>query len=297
MKNLRRLLTVATFCGLLIAVRMTVGSILVTEGSARGTAPPASPQAGPTLSPVLAFVVPPPQAGHPAFDLFSWQSFVALNWPAAIDPNTHLPIRGMADTSPGVGVGSPGPRVWETWKADWELFGLSNSPAQPQPTDWSSWDNGSGMNPCGGQPSPPGAKQLVMVTKMDEVTGSVTPGFNQAMSGPLIDQHRNYVRYEIRLNKPEYETIKKNQWYLAASQPPSGVMTLPMSVPGTYGAVEVKAAWREMTPEEMATPAVIKRYYIVQTQIVEPGQPCRTVPVGLVGLHIAHKTSPFAEWV
>jgi hypothetical protein len=201
MKNLIKLFAAASFCGLLLTVQMTAGSKFRSEGSRLAVVPPAAlPEVAPALSPVLPFVVPPPQAGHPAFDLFSWESFVALNWPAAIDPSTHLPIRGMADTSPGAGVGSPGPRVWETWKSDWELFGLASSTTQPQPTEWSSWGNG-GINPCGGQSPQPGAKQLLMVTKMDEVTGSITPGFNQAMSGPLIDQHRHYVRYEIRLNQ------------------------------------------------------------------------------------------------
>ena len=51
------------------------------------------------------------------FDNFSWQSFIALNWPAALDPSTGLPARasaypnGVPDTTKS--IGDPGPRTWE----------------------------------------------------------------------------------------------------------------------------------------------------------------------------------------
>jgi hypothetical protein len=60
-----------------------------------------------------------------ASDIFSWQQFIALNWPAAAgkrgEPAAHQPI------------GASGPRVWETWKEDPAgPAGHRQVPGQPQ---------------------------------------------------------------------------------------------------------------------------------------------------------------------
>jgi hypothetical protein len=66
----------------------------------------------------------------------------------------------------------------------------------------------------------------------------------------------------------------------------------------TYGAIELKAAWRIMTAQEKQ--AKPPRYYMSEAEIVDPktgkcsGQ---MVTVGLVGFHIGHKTDVFKAWV
>lgn len=52
----------------------------------------------------------------PRFDNFSWRAFIALNWPALTD----VMHRGEPDTAKT--LADSGPRVWETFKARYEVF-------------------------------------------------------------------------------------------------------------------------------------------------------------------------------
>jgi hypothetical protein len=252
-----------------------------TLADAQGAVPP------PNVAPSAPFVVPPPQAFHPPFDWFSWETFIAMNWPAAIDPANGLPVRGQPDLTKK--VSDPGWRVWETYKADWETFG--NGSVAPQPTDWASWQVNGNMNPCTNSSTAGKKKVLVMVSKMDSVMSS----FDEAMAGPLIDSNGNYVRYEILLNSTEYNTIVNNKWYLQANIPLQVSFPSSTSSPPQYGAIEVKAAWRELVQGKDD----FSRYYSVTATILDPGNPptCHDAVMGLIGLHLAVKTAPFTEWV
>jgi len=271
---------------LALAILALGGSLAIVRGTASATAAAPEPPP-PTKSPVIPYQVPdhpsaPPEVVRPFFDSFSWQSFVALNWPAAVDSSSR-PVRGKADQEKTIGDIKP-PRVWESWKASWETF-RKNGVA---PSDWSSYDGGG---PCSGERA--GDKTLLMVSKV----GSVTDGINEAFSGPLVDQNRNYARYEIRFNETQYNVIRTNQWYLRNKLPTdrNNPVNFPSSVPGSYGAIEVKAAWREL----VAGRDDLNRYYSVDGIIIEPGTPhtCRSAKLGLVGFHIASKVNPFREWI
>lgn len=252
---------------------------------ASAVATPAMPP--PVISPDAPFVVPQPQRFHPPFDWFSWETFIAMNWPAAVDPSSGLPIRGQPDTSKN--IGDPGSRVWETYKTDWETFGNGTEP--PEPTPWNSWQVNGVTNPCLTNTTPGKEKVLVMITKMDSVVQQV----NEANAGPLIDSNGNYARFEIRLNQTEFDTIVSNKWYLQDSLPLQ--VTFPSSTdkPPRYGAIELKAAWRELV---FGTDD-FSRYYHVHAKVLDPGNPptCREAVMGLIALHLAIKTSPFTEWV
>jgi hypothetical protein len=247
----------------------------------------------PTPSPIIPHVVPGKPGSRQFIDffVFSWQEFYALNWPSKADPD-GLPQRGVADTSKNLSDLDV-PRVWETWKADYELF-----PAQPadgkvvKPTPWNSWDVAVPI--C---KTETGLKLLPLVAKGE----SVLPGaVNQGMGGPLVDQHGNYVRYEIRMNQSEYEETVDKSWFLRKNlaKYPTPPNLFKASQPDSYGALELKAAWRIMTDEEKK--AQPPRYYMTQAQVLDPKtRACdgKTVAVGLVGFHIAHKTDPFKGWV
>jgi hypothetical protein len=221
-----------------------------------------------------------PEQARPYFDYFSWQIFVALSWQAQVGTDGRA-VRGQPSSDST--INSAGTRVWESWKADWELF----RPNGAQPTDWSSYSlNPQGSsNPCGQLPS--GARLFAMISKMD----SIIDGYNQAFTGPLIDQHRNYVRYEIHLNKDYYDTATSKGWYLMknVSRDPSKPNEFP------NGTVDVKGAWRQLTPAEVSG----NRFYMVDAMLVDPGTKKCVGPVkmGLVGFHIATKTARFREWV
>jgi len=248
----------------------------------------AAPQAAaPALTPPagadIPFSVPPPQAGHVPFADFAWRSFIALNWPSQL--NAGLPVRGVPDRTLSVGDALDRPRVWETWKTDWELFGFGG-PSPPTPSRWPDWST-PGIQPCPGMTLRPGTK--VLTTQGSAATK--IRGLNQAFIGPLIDQNRNYARYEIRVNENEYETIRTRQWFIRSNIP--NPVVFDSSRPGSYGAIELKAAWRELTAGEDGS-----RFYNVAAWKLDPGTTaCVQTRVALIGFHIAHKTAPFSEWV
>jgi hypothetical protein len=219
-----------------------------------------------------------PETARPFFDYFSWQSFVALNWPAAIGADGR-PVRGQPNIGQGANIGQQGIRVWESYKADWELF----RPKEVPPSDWTSYelpDPGS-TNPCGVVDD---SKMLVMMTKMD----STLDGINQANSGPMVDQNRNYLRYEIHVNRPYYDQVVSNKWFTFKGQSQK-----PNIFPD--GVMEIKAAWKELVKGK-DDPA---KFYTVNALLVEPGVKlsCRPAEMGLVGFHIANKVPGFKQWV
>ena len=101
-----------------------------------------------------------PEQARPFFDTFSWQSFVALNWPAAAAP------RGAPNqpNTPSVFLGAAAggqPVVWGTYKEDFELFDQGSN----RPTAWDSTT--IPVNPCGDVPA--GQKVFVRYSKGDSV--------------------------------------------------------------------------------------------------------------------------------
>ena len=226
------------------------------------------------------------------FDYFSWQSFIALNWPAEMGSDGK-PKRGV----PAQKYSETGARVWESWKADYELYQDSGKPP-------SAWDSYEVVYPPAQECGSSGPQKILVLT-----TKSFMHGFNQAMAGPLIDQNSNLVRYEIRVNQSYYDYIKDHSLYLRKNVPayPAPPADLPMSkfdkgtMKGTYGVIEVKAAWRVMKDGEDDS-----RYYTTTAYLVDPktgkvpkdaGGKCIETKLGLVGLHIAHKSDPHKAWI
>ncbi len=256
--------------------------------------PPSVPPA--TLSGNIPLSVPLPEQINspvqirPNFDSFSWQSFIALNWPAASGS------RGVPEQpdNPEVFIkAGPGtPVVWGTYKDSEELFGQG---AQ-RPTPWESTN--IPVNPCPNAPA--GQKTLIFLSKGN------TPLMQtkQAFSFPLIDQRSNYVYFDIRYNQAQYNFIRgqdadPTSWlYLAKNlapkeNVPKGLQMPMSSPPKTLGSIMVKAAWRIKTDKDDAS-----RYYSTAASIYNPQtQTCEPATVLLVGLHIAHKVSPFTQWV
>lgn len=228
---------------------------------------------------------------RPYFDYFSWESFIALNWPAKTGS------RGVPDqpNNPNAFLNAPSgtPVVWGTYKDSFELFGQKDQ----RPTPWDS--NNNPVNPC---PNGAGQKTLIFITK------GATPLMQtkQAFSFPLIDQQSNYVYFDIRYDQAQYNFIRgqdndPTSWlYLLKNLAPKedaqfGVqMPMTTTTPAnTLGSIMLKAAWRIKTEKDNTS-----RFYTTTAQIFNPvTQKCTPASVLLVGLHIAHKVDPFTEWV
>jgi hypothetical protein len=229
---------------------------------------------------------------RPNFDYFSWESFIALNWPAATGSRGVPNQPGNADAFLKAPNGTP--VVWGTYKDSFELFGQKDK----RPTSWDATD--IPVNPCpGGQA---GQKTLVFLSKGNTPLMQTS----QAFSFPLIDQRNNYVYYDVRYDQAQYNFIRgqdndPTSWLyllknLAPKENAPGGLQMPISSPSpspTLGAIMVKGAWRIKTDKDDPN-----RFYTTNAQIYNPGtQTCTQTQVLLVGLHIAHKVDPFSEWV
>ena len=244
--------------------------------------PQTAPAAAPSLqllqyklSPYLPHDVFGPLAGtidlQPTLDTLSWEVFIALNWPASPTEN------GVPDTSTVVGGQEvtnyypnglrASPTVWETFKDSNDIF-LPN--AKP--------------------PSPFSAKtQHVLFDDTESFTKS-----------PLNDQHGRHVYYEVRMNEVEFNYIVANKLYNSASQKPPFVVNFPVgnSTTREVGSVHVKAAWKILNLDGPGQKDDKTRFYTAQALIYTPGSKSAFLAtVGLVGLHIAHKTMSRPEWI
>jgi hypothetical protein len=226
---------------------------------------------------------------HPSsrFDNFAWRAFIALNWPSLTDP-AHRGAPDLART-----LGDPGPRVWETFKARYELFqvGPDGSPIAPQP--WATYD---AVNPCGADVDGRAKTLATFDPFMDFNQFGSMPG---VAANPLVAQNRTYTRYETRINETEYSALALGGWSQGVKLPDQDN---PAQLPA--GSIALKAAWRLLTAAD--TPAVRARYYVVENaDVVDVAKTlaarhvvCSKSDIALVGLHIVVRTKyrPQGVW-
>lgn len=273
---------------------------------------PAITSGGPSVLPAVAIsgniplYVPLPSTINspvqirPYFDWFSWEEFIALNWPASSQGrgNAQSPNDPTVFTNAPPGTTT----VWSTYKANWELFDQGTS----RPTPFDSYD--VPVPPTCGSGTVPGAAQkktLVMTSKGNSVLNDGV----QAFSFPLVDNTKEYVMYEVRYGRQPYEFMRgadnnPSSWlYLEKNLIPPTQITMPptqsinsgVSQVNQLGSIMIKAAWRDMAavPKDQWS-----RYYVVDAEVFDPStQQCADTSVGLVGLHIVQKLDLFPEWV
>jgi cytochrome c len=213
-----------------------------------------------------------------AADLFAWQEAIALDWPAS--PAS----RGQADR--GRKLADPGPRVWETWKEEKEVY----LPGGVPPPAWDAPSPIPIPAECRGI-----AKLLFRRQKIDDGVDSLIQAVaaDGTLPATLTDQKKKLVRYEIRLNRPLFEAIVANRWYDGRRQAEAAAVSFPA------GSMMVKAAWRELAPEEEPLFRTADACVCDEPEGIAAGsaRACRAARVGLVGLHVAHKTASAPRWV
>lgn len=228
------------------------------------------------LSPVLPYDVtlpPPPErvletTVRRGFDLFSWHSFIALSWPM----------------QEGEVIGQYGDNttVWESWKKVDQVFLDSGQ----RPAPWNIILQSSQKN----------------LSQIGKTPPNMTAIFQPFMTGPLIDQNRQYVRFEIAMNKEMFDYIDVHTLYNIEGQInfkdtvdfPEGNNDRRL-----YGAVMVKASWKILGNGDDTS-----RFHKAIATIHVPALPSRGIRdttydawVGLVGLHIGTKTLTSPEWI
>ncbi|MEP1779862.1 hypothetical protein [Reichenbachiella sp.] len=74
---------------------------------------------------------------QPDFDIFAWNSFIALSWPAIIPDTTNGFLRGIPDVNKTFAASKPGDLlVWETFKEKREIFNQTNGNNVPALFPW-----------------------------------------------------------------------------------------------------------------------------------------------------------------
>lgn len=232
--------------------------------------------APPTLTPVVPVDLALTRQADA--NCFAWQEFIALNWAASATR------RGQPDPgTPPARFGQPGatqPAVWETYKQADEIF-LANA---RDPGQWNA--------------TPARHVKLLggLRTRLSPEPNLDLSDIGQASQGHpwLTAQSGLLTLYERGVNEDAYSYIRMNRLYDADAQRrfarapginlPDG--TASSAGYGKMGAIEIKAAWLELP-----NPADWPRFKISKAVVSYPGQPSRTVVVGLTGLHIIHKTA------
>lgn len=230
------------------------------------------------------------------FNEFSWRDFIALNWPAADSR------RGAADVQKK--FGDPAERVvWESWKSLDELF--PDDPRNNTPTAWDSYKAVLNLRwldrdkkkqyaaiPTGTATQDAGKlKLLQQVARLESAEQFLGPNIPIA---PLIAQNRTYVRFETRVNQQAYEFVVRNKHYIRENQYTAG--NTPKKLEFDPQSINIKAAWMELTNKQDQ-----ERFYYTKASIIVDwigGQPkVEERVVGLVGLHIVHKTPGRKDWI
>jgi len=225
-----------------------------------------------TLPPLSAKIPGDVARGASASDIdnFSWQSFVAVNWPASGNGK--------------IGQAGDNVAVWQFWKQDVDVL----VPEGKVPIPWS-------------QPSPVPSEcteKAPLGTRIltHNTTGGKQGDFLEPGKGPLIDQNGEYVRFEILVNKAMYDFILTNKLYSKAGQTAyKGQVAFPSGQQGgAPGAIMLKVAWKILGAGDDP-----KRFHASPAYIYDPNVTpvCQLKQVGLVGLHISHKTVNAPQWI
>lgn len=248
------------------------------------------------------------------FDFFAWQTFVGLVWPADADfrgvPDADVSPQEFATYNTTGKKANRVPVVWETFQT--VDMALPNPPADgPAPAQPDEWNSSKYKRPF----------DLDLFAK-----GKAETELNEAFSSPLVDQNRQYVRYNLQLNEVMYEFIRQNKWYLKENLPKSPTQAslppLPVDADGNIisvqqpqtntiieqpvngNSIEIKSSWRVMiTKKDKSKPwrqvDDLSRYYVSYANIQDAvtGVETKNQPVGLVGLHVVVKTPQFTQGI
>jgi len=228
------------------------------------------------------------------FNILSWQSFIAINWPV---DSKGVPLAKFGDR------GTP---RWMDWKESFEVFRCDGGKPSPWGSDRSTLptcDQGKALNAISNALPNPGkhTRLLYLSDKSRNLSRNVLDETGQAFTGPLADQNGNVVRYEILLNKDEFDYIvdENNQLYNLDGQIRFSQTHAKANFPSgdfhgkTVGALEIKLAWKVLDESKGDLPS---RFFTSDAYIYENGTWRKTL-MGLVGMHISQKTQTSPQWV
>jgi hypothetical protein len=194
-------------------------------------------------------------------DKFAWDHFIEINRPALEGR------RGEAD--PTKTVGDAGLRVWQTWKISSENGSEVFLPKGQRPKPWDEPQAKS----FDGKP-----RMFLSLPKMLTITSDVTGG-EASVAAALLKAAPTLSNgnQEARINQAGFEVIVREGLYSLDGQEKFRASGRTIDFPKET--INVKATWREFTPEEIRNRAP-SRYYTAE----DGGRVW-----GLTGFHITTK--------
>src|SRR6185436_3561994 len=136
------------------------------------------------------------------FDDYSWRAFVALVWPVAAGHRGEA--RATSELSSG------GPRVFDTYKALWEIYHPDGSAPEAA---YDRYD-GAAHNPCG-VAQEFGDLTIGSASGIDDI-GQAGIG---VLDPPVVAQNGRYVRTLTFFNQIAFDHIVRNRFYLRSALP------------------------------------------------------------------------------
>jgi hypothetical protein len=235
-----------------------------------------------SVIPTAPRCIPHGEGGNPAqqyIDAYSWNMFLALNWPANTSACDADQTKSIVNVQSGDGTYV----VWQTYMPGERVF---VNPGFEKPASWCS---GNGLSAGANRLFDKEAKAVAEAMKLGGPFLKIAePGQDvlQAAGGVVTDQNQRWLRYERLMNKVEYDYITDGRWNMPLLQ----ALETPIAIPEQ--SIELKASWKILTPTEIAS----KTYFTTQGMVCNTpdGQklsPCDDEPVtfGLVGLHIVQQ--------
>jgi hypothetical protein len=131
----------------------------------------------------------------------------------------------------------------------------------------------------------------------------VVAQFVQPFAYPVVGQDSSWVRYAIQINRDAYDYIVADTLYRRDVQlRRTARVDYPKGQFGTetVGAIVIKSAWKVMSADDDASRFHRMRAYVYTPVSENPPirtPSCALETLGLVGLHIAHKTSTHPQWI
>ena len=211
------------------------------------------------------------------FDWFSWQTFIALNWPAYSADSLAADFNGNVDLA----------RRWEYYFNPEDIFDMDLSEHLPV-------KHGDGT------------EVHYQFSKTAPNLSFGSDNLEAFSNQPIIDKNLNYVIYNIKVNKEErdyiVDTAQINTYCGQKKFVAAGNKRASFPV-GNYpedqiGAMEIKAAWKILTHQEV----LAKQYYTRVANIKIPADYSTTgssfteeIHIGLIGMHIIRKVMSEGE--
>jgi len=216
------------------------------------------------------------------FNLYSWQAFVAIQWPRDAD---GTPMPNFTDE---------GEATWLGWK---EAFQVYRADGQ-KPAPWGSPRTPSGLGLDDAHLNDTDARIVLSSFTPTGKDPNIVDEVDQAFAGKLFDQNGNLVVYEVLMNEAEFNYVVDSTLYNINGQLEFAKHNTVTNFPkgnyedNTVGAVEIKFAWKILEDADHK-----ERYYRDEGYVINDDGTYTKKDIGMIGFHISQKTPTGKQWV